>query len=96
MINCGCEGDTLRAGTDRAYRRRLWIAVILDIGFGLLELVRALIANSQVLKSDSVDFIGDRSITLVRLIARLFLDSAYHITRNARRVFAEHGRRALT
>lgn len=69
MSDCGCEADTLRAGTDPAYRRALWIVVILNIGFGLLELVGGFIAGSQALKADSLDFIGDGSITLVGLIA---------------------------
>lgn len=69
MSDCGCEADTLRAGTDPAYRRALWIVVILNIGFGLLELAGGFIAGSQALKADSLDFIGDGSITLVGLVA---------------------------
>jgi Co/Zn/Cd efflux system component len=69
MSDCGCEADTLRAGSDPAYRRTLWIVVILNIGFGLLELVSGFVAASQALKADSLDFIGDGSITLVGLIA---------------------------
>ena len=69
MSDCGCEADTKRAGTDPAYRRALWIVVILNVGFGLFELVGGFIAGSQALKADSLDFIGDGSITLVGLIA---------------------------
>jgi len=69
MSDCGCEADTERAGTDPAYRRALWIVVILNVGFGLLELVGGFIAGSQALKADSLDFIGDGSITLFGLIA---------------------------
>ena len=67
--NCGCTGDTVRAEHDPAYRRALWIVVILNLGFGLCEIVGGFIANSQALKADSLDFIGDGSITLVGLIA---------------------------
>lgn len=69
MSDCGCEADTKRTGTDPAYRRALWIVVVLNIGFGLLELVGGFVAGSQALKADSLDFIGDGSITLVGLIA---------------------------
>ena len=66
---CGCTGDTERAGYDPAYRRALWWVVILNIGFGLAELVGGFIARSQALKADSLDFLGDGSITLVGLLA---------------------------
>ena len=69
MSDCGCEADTDRAGTDPAYRRALWIVVILNVGFGLIELAGGFVAGSQALKADSLDFIGDGSITLVGLIA---------------------------
>lgn len=69
MSDCGCEADTARAGTDAAYRRALWIVVILNLGFGVIELVGGFIAGSQALKADALDFIGDGSITLVGLIA---------------------------
>jgi cation diffusion facilitator family transporter len=66
---CGCEADTDRAAHDPAYRRALWIVVILNLGFGLVELVAGFLANSQALKADSLDFLGDGSITLVGLLA---------------------------
>lgn len=66
---CGCTGDTERAGTDPAYRRALWWVVVLNVGFGLIELVGGFIANSQSLKADSLDFLGDGSITFVGLLA---------------------------
>ena len=69
MSDCGCEADTERAGTDPAYRRALWIVVILNVGFGVLELAGGFIAGSQALKADSLDFIGDGSMTLFGLIA---------------------------
>ncbi len=69
MSDCGCETDTSRAETDPAYRRALWTVVALNVGFGLVELVGGFIAGSQALKADSLDFIGDGSITLVGLLA---------------------------
>ena len=55
--------------TDPAYRRALWWVVILNVGFGLVEIVGGFIANSQALKADALDFLGDGSITFVGLLA---------------------------
>lgn len=67
--SCECTGDTERAGTDPAYRRALWWVVILNAGFGLCEIVGGFLANSQALKADALDFLGDGSITFVGLLA---------------------------
>lgn len=67
--DCGCHGDTMRAERDPVYRRALWIVIILNLGFGIVEAVGGFIANSQALKADSLDFLGDGSITLVGLLA---------------------------
>jgi cation diffusion facilitator family transporter len=66
---CGCTGYTKRAERDPAYRRALWIVVLLNLGFGLIEIVGGFIADSQALKADALDFIGDGAISLFGLIA---------------------------
>lgn len=66
---CGCHGDTDRAAVDPAYRRALWIVVFLNVGFGVIELFGGFLADSQALKADSLDFLGDGSITFVGLLA---------------------------
>ena len=66
---CGCHGDETRAASDPAYRRALWIVVVLNVGFGLIEVVGGFLANSQALKADALDFLGDGSITFVGLLA---------------------------
>ncbi len=66
---CGCHADEKRAASDPAYRRALWIVVILNLGFGLIEIVGGFFARSQALKADALDFLGDGSITLVGLLA---------------------------
>ncbi|MEG8223475.1 cation diffusion facilitator family transporter [Sphingomonas sp. HH69] len=66
---CGCTGDTKRAEVDPAYRRALWWVVVLNVGFGLVEIVGGFLANSQALKADALDFLGDGSITFVGLLA---------------------------
>lgn len=67
--DCGCTGDQDRAKVDSAYRRALWIVVILNVGFGVAELFGGFITGSQALKADSLDFLGDGSITLIGLLA---------------------------
>ncbi len=67
--DCGCTGDTQRAGADPAYRRALWIVVLLNLGFGVFEAFGGFLADSQALKADALDFIGDGSITLIGILA---------------------------
>lgn len=66
---CGCTGDTERAGHDPAYKRALWIVVILNLGFGLVEIVAGFLSGSEALKADALDFLGDGSITYIGLLA---------------------------
>ena len=50
-----------------AYRRALWIVVILNVGYGIVEIVLGFVAESQALKADALDFLGDGLITLLGL-----------------------------
>jgi Co/Zn/Cd efflux system component/copper chaperone CopZ len=52
-----------------AYRRALWIVVLLNVGYGLVEMVGGFISGSQALKADALDFLGDGLITLLGLLA---------------------------
>ena len=61
--DCGCTGDPERAVDDPQYRRALWIVIILNVGFGMIELAAGFLAASQALKADALDFLGDGSIT---------------------------------
>ena len=45
------------------------MGIILNIGFGLCEIIGGFIADSQALKADALDFLGDGSITLMGLFA---------------------------
>lgn len=67
--DCGCTGDTDRAENDPGYRRALWLVVALNLGFGVIEVVGGLVAGSQALLADSLDFLGDGMITLLGLLA---------------------------
>ena len=51
------------------YRRALWLVVVLNAGFGVVEMAGGFLADSQALKADALDFIGDGAITLLGLLA---------------------------
>jgi len=67
--SCACHADENRAAGDPAYRRALWIVVLHNLGFGMVEIVGGFHARSQALKADALDFIGDGSITFIGLLA---------------------------
>lgn len=69
VTSCNCHGEPIRAQHDPAYRRALLTVVTLNLGFGVLELVGGFLADSQALKADSLDFLGDGSISLLGLLA---------------------------
>ena len=52
-----------------AYRRALMVVVILNLAFGVIEMAGGFISDSQALKADSLDFIGDGLITLLAVVA---------------------------
>lgn len=52
-----------------AYKRALWIVVLLNVVYGIIEIVGGVLAGSQALKADALDFIGDGLITLLGLVA---------------------------
>ena len=66
---CACHGDSKRAQQDPAYRRALTIVVALNLGFGVCELIGGFVSHSQALKADSLDFLGDGSISFFGLLA---------------------------
>ncbi len=52
-----------------SYKRALWIVVLLNVGYGVIEIVGGFIAGSQALKADALDFVGDGLISFLGLIA---------------------------
>lgn len=52
-----------------AYKRALWIVIVLNVGYGLIEMVGGFLAGSQALKADALDFLGDGLITFLGLLA---------------------------
>ena len=51
------------------YKRALWIVVLLNVGYGVVEAVGGFLSGSQALKADSLDFLGDGLITFLGLLA---------------------------
>lgn len=52
-----------------AYRRALWIVIVLNVGYGLVEMAGGFLAGSQALKADALDFLGDGLITFLGVLA---------------------------
>ncbi len=52
-----------------AYKRALWIVILLNVGYGAIEIVGGVLAGSQSLKADALDFLGDGFISFLGLIA---------------------------
>jgi Co/Zn/Cd efflux system component/copper chaperone CopZ len=52
-----------------AYRRALWLVVLLNAGYGVVEAGGGFLSDSQALKADALDFLGDGLITFLGLLA---------------------------
>jgi cation diffusion facilitator family transporter len=68
-MSAGCKdcdpGDLTHAS--KGYRRTLAWVIALNLGMGVVQLAGGLIAMSQSLKADALDFLGDGLITLLGL-----------------------------
>ncbi len=51
------------------YHRALTIVVVLNLGYGIIEMAGGFLSDSQALKADALDFVGDGLITLLGLLA---------------------------
>ncbi|AUH35767.1 cation diffusion facilitator family transporter [Paracoccus tegillarcae] len=66
------EGDDVSADPgykDPSYRWALWIVVVLNLGYGVVEMAGGFLSGSQALKADALDFLGDGAITFLGLLA---------------------------
>ncbi len=52
-----------------AYHRALWVVVVLNLGYGIIEAAAGLISDSQALQADALDFVGDGAISFMGLLA---------------------------
>lgn len=56
---CCHECSTLTPANDVHWRRALWIALIVNGGFFLAEIIAGIAAGSSALQADALDFFGD-------------------------------------
>lgn len=60
MAGCThCHVDTAALRRDRAFRGALWIALALNGGMFVVEVVASLLGRSVSLQADALDFLGD-------------------------------------
>ncbi len=52
-----------------AYRRAMWIVVLLNVGYGIIEMAGGFLSGSQALKADALDFLGDGLISFIGILA---------------------------
>lgn len=56
---CGCSGNPQFDGLDPAYKRILWLVIIINAAMFLVEMSAGKLAGSQALQADALDFLGD-------------------------------------
>ncbi len=57
---CGCEATIIAFdGTRPEYIRRLWMVIVINATMFLVEMFGGMMARSQALKADALDFLGD-------------------------------------
>ena len=70
--DAGCDEDERPKDLSHiapGYKRALWIVVLLNVGYGIVEAVGGFLSGSQALKADALDFLGDGLITFLGLLA---------------------------
>jgi len=54
-----CGGNAKFEGLDPYYKRRLWVVIAINAAMFAIELTAGVIAGSQALQADALDFLGD-------------------------------------
>lgn len=66
------DDDELPSGLSHltpAYKRALWVVVLLNAGYGVIQMAAGFLSDSQSLKADALDLLGDGLITFLGLAA---------------------------
>lgn len=63
------DAESVRPHLTEAYRKALWTVIVLNLGYGTIEMIGGFLAGSQALKADALDFLGDGLITLFGVLA---------------------------
>lgn len=66
--NDGCETTARTAPASPQWRRALWIALAVNAGMFLIEVVGGQMAGSVALKADALDFLGDSANYAIALV----------------------------
>lgn len=56
---CGCSGNPKFDGMNAAYKRVLWMVILINAAMFLVEMAAGRLAGSQALQADALDFLGD-------------------------------------
>lgn len=56
---CGCSTNVVFEGLDPRYRRALWLVIALNAAMFAVEMGAGVLAGSQALQADALDFLGD-------------------------------------
>jgi Co/Zn/Cd efflux system component len=59
MAGCSCSNDEQFEGLTNAYKRALWAVIAINAGMFLIETGAGMLAGSQALQADALDFLGD-------------------------------------
>ena len=65
---CGGGCSSSKPPLDKTYRRVLWIALVVNAGMFLVELIAGAAAGSVSLQADAMDFLGDAANYLISLL----------------------------
>ena len=67
MASCLCNNDVKFDGLSAAYRRALWAVIAINGAMFLVEMAAGMLAGSQALKADALDFLGDTATYSISL-----------------------------
>ncbi len=67
MSGCGCGSESKFEGCSTGYRRVLWAVIGINATMFLVELAVGMVAESQALQADALDFLGDTATYTISL-----------------------------
>lgn len=68
MSGCGCGDSVKFEGLSAAYKRALWAVIGINALMFLVEMMAGLLAGSQSLKADALDFLADTATYTITLL----------------------------